>query len=57
LTKILFEQNILVSPIIFPTVPKGKARIRLMISSLHTKAELDKVYDVITKEYKKIIDK
>ncbi|ALD65972.1 glycine C-acetyltransferase [Spiroplasma cantharicola] len=54
LTKILFEKQILVSPIIYPTVAKGKARIRLMISSLHSKEELDKVYKIITEEFEKI---
>ncbi|MFV0246927.1 MAG: glycine C-acetyltransferase [Mycoplasmatales bacterium] len=51
LTKALFEEGILVSPIIFPTVPKGKARIRLMISALHTKEQLDFAYDKITSIY------
>ncbi|WP_339034249.1 aminotransferase class I/II-fold pyridoxal phosphate-dependent enzyme [Spiroplasma endosymbiont of Cantharis rufa] len=54
LTKILFEKQILVSPIIYPTVSKGKARIRLMISSLHSKGQLDQVYKVITEEFEKI---
>lgn len=54
LTKALFAKNILVSPIIFPTVPKGKARIRLMVSALHTKEELDFVYETIVNEYEKI---
>ncbi|ATZ18999.1 8-amino-7-oxononanoate synthase [Williamsoniiplasma somnilux] len=55
LAKKLFENDILASPIIFPSVPTGKGRIRLMISSLHTKEELDHVYNVITTEYKKLI--
>ncbi|WP_342275438.1 aminotransferase class I/II-fold pyridoxal phosphate-dependent enzyme [Spiroplasma endosymbiont of Cantharis lateralis] len=54
LTKILFEKQILVSPIIYPTVSKGKVRIRLMISSLHSKEQLDQVYKVITEEFEKI---
>ncbi|MFV0246463.1 MAG: aminotransferase class I/II-fold pyridoxal phosphate-dependent enzyme, partial [Mycoplasmatales bacterium] len=51
LTKALFEEGILVSPIILPTVPKGKARIRLMISALHTKEQLDFAYDLRTSIY------
>ncbi len=45
----LFEQNILVSPIIYPTVPKNTGRIRLMISAKHTKKDLDNAIEIITK--------
>lgn len=51
MTAKLFEDNILVSPIIYPTVSKGKARIRIMISSLHSKEQLDHVYNKVTKIY------
>ncbi len=51
LTKMLFEEGILVSPIIYPTVAKGKARIRLMISALHTKEQLDQAYEAVTRNY------
>jgi glycine C-acetyltransferase len=54
LTKRLFEENILVSPIMFPTVAKGKARIRLMISALHTQEMLDETYDKITSIYEEL---
>lgn len=54
LTKLLFDEGILVSPIIFPTVAKGKARIRLMISSLHTKEQLDTAYEAVTRNYEQI---
>ncbi len=54
LTKMLFDEGILVSPIMYPTVAKGKARIRLMISSLHTKKQLDRTYDVIVRCYEQI---
>lgn len=37
----LAERNILVSPIMYPTVAKGLARIRLMVSATHTKEDLD----------------
>lgn len=36
----LFEKGVYVSPIIFPTVPKGTGRVRCMISSAHTKEQL-----------------
>ncbi len=54
LTKALFEEGILVSPIIYPTVAKGKARIRLMISSVHTKEQLDHAYEAVTRNYQKL---
>ena len=37
----LFEEGIFAQSIGYPTVPKGKARIRVMISSVHTKEDLD----------------
>lgn len=37
----LFEQNIFAMPLGFPTVPRGKARIRVMISATHSRADLD----------------
>ena len=37
----LFEEGIFAQSIGYPTVPKGKARIRVMISATHTKEDLD----------------
>jgi glycine C-acetyltransferase len=37
----LFEQNIFAMAIGFPTVPMGKARIRVMISATHSEQDLD----------------
>lgn len=54
LTKLLFDEGILVSPIMYPTVAKGKARIRLMISSLHTKEQLDRAYEAVVRNYESI---
>jgi len=37
----LFDNGIFATPIGYPTVPKGKARIRVMISAAHSKEDLD----------------
>jgi glycine C-acetyltransferase len=38
----LFENNIFATAIVFPTVPKGTARIRAMVSAAHSKEDLDR---------------
>ena len=40
-SKRLFEEDIFATAIAFPTVPKGKARIRVMLSAAHSKEDLD----------------
>lgn len=37
----LYEEGIFASAIVYPTVPRGKARIRVMISATHSKEDLD----------------
>jgi glycine C-acetyltransferase len=37
----LFENNVFAMSIGFPTVPRGKARIRVMISASHSKDDLE----------------
>ena len=41
LSTALFEENVFATPILFPMVAKGKARIRVMPSSAHSKEDLD----------------
>jgi glycine C-acetyltransferase len=48
LSKELFEANIYAQSIGFPTVARGKARIRAMISAVHTKEDLDFAVDQFT---------
>ncbi len=47
LSKALFENGVFASPIVFPTVPKGTARLRLMPSSMHTYQELEEAVKII----------
>lgn len=37
----LFKEGVFAMPLGFPTVPRGKARIRVMISASHSKEDLD----------------
>ncbi len=37
----LLKQGVFVSGIVFPTVPKGTGRLRVMISAMHTREDLD----------------
>ncbi len=41
MSKKLFEEGIFATSIGFPTVPRGKARIRVMISAAHSKEDLN----------------
>ncbi len=43
----LFERGVFVSGIVFPTVQKGRGRIRCMVSALHEKKHLDRAVSVI----------
>ena len=45
----LFENGVFATAIVFPTVPKGTARVRAMVSAAHEKGDLDKGIAVFTK--------
>jgi len=45
LTDFVWEKGIYVLPIVFPMVARGKARIRVQLSSQHTKDQLDKAIE------------
>jgi len=54
MSKELFENGIFATPIGYPTVPKGKARIRVMISAAHSIEDLDKGLEKFAEAGKKL---
>ena len=53
-SKELFAEGVFASPLGFPTVPKGKARIRVMISAAHTQEDLQQGLAAFEKVGKKL---
>jgi glycine C-acetyltransferase len=45
----LFENGVFATAIGFPTVPRGKARIRVMISAAHERQDLDQGLEVFAR--------
>jgi len=50
----LFENGVFATAIVFPTVPRGTARVRAMVSAAHSKADLDRGVAVFVKVGKEI---
>lgn len=50
----LLSRGVFAQSIVFPTVAKGKARIRTIITAEHSKEELDQALDVIEKTAKEL---
>jgi glycine C-acetyltransferase len=44
-SRALFEQGVLATGIGFPTVPKGHARVRTIVTATHTREELDRALE------------
>ncbi|MGI6392604.1 MAG: glycine C-acetyltransferase [Candidatus Izemoplasmatales bacterium] len=53
-SKALLEERVFVSGIVYPTVPKGKGRLRVMISAMHEKADLDFALEAFSKVGRKL---
>ncbi len=53
-SKELFNEGLFAKAIVFPTVPQGKARVRVMNSAGHTKEQLDKALQIFEKVGKKL---
>jgi glycine C-acetyltransferase len=50
----LFEEGVYAQGIVYPTVPKGKARVRTIVSAAHTKEELAFALDAFEKVGKRL---
>jgi glycine C-acetyltransferase len=47
-SRALFEQGLMATGIAFPTVPEGKARVRCIMTSEHTRAQIDTALEILT---------
>jgi glycine C-acetyltransferase len=50
----LFANGLMATGIAFPTVPEGKARVRTIMTSEHTRQQLDQAVDILTSTAKKM---
>lgn len=53
-SRALFEAGVMATGIAFPTVPEGKARIRTIMTSEHSRAQIDQALEIITKTARKL---
>lgn len=54
LSKKILERGVFASPILFPTVPRNTARLRLMPTAMHTKKDLKAAVEIIYKTSKEL---
>ena len=52
-SRALFDAGVMATGIAFPTVPEGKARIRTIMTSEHTREQIDRALETITSVAKK----
>jgi glycine C-acetyltransferase len=53
-SKALFEAGVMATGIAFPTVPEGKARIRTIMTSEHTREQIDRALEIFTSVARKM---
>ena len=53
-SRALFDDGVMATGIAFPTVPEGKARIRMILTSEHTRAQLDQALETIERVAKRM---
>jgi glycine C-acetyltransferase len=52
-SRALFDAGVMATGIAFPTVPEGKARIRTIMTSEHTREQIERALETITTVAKK----
>jgi glycine C-acetyltransferase len=53
-SKALFDVGLMATGIAFPTVPEGKARIRTIMTSEHTRQQIDQALEILTSVARKM---
>jgi glycine C-acetyltransferase len=53
-SKALFDAGLMATGIAFPTVPEGKARIRTIMTSEHTRQQIDQSLEILTSAARKM---
>jgi glycine C-acetyltransferase len=53
-SRALFDDGVLATGIGFPTVPKGKARVRTIVTATHTREELDRALETFARAGKRL---
>lgn len=53
-SRALFDEGVMATGIAFPTVPEGKARIRAILTSEHTRKQLDRALETIERVAKRM---
>ena len=53
-SRALFDAGLMATGIAFPTVPEGKARIRTIMTSEHTRAQIDRALEILEKTAKRL---
>ena len=54
LSDALFEEGVYAQGIAYPTVPKGKARVRTIVTAVHTREDLQQALDAFERAGKKV---
>jgi glycine C-acetyltransferase len=53
-SRALFDEGLWATGIGFPTVPKGRARVRTIVTSAHTTAQLDQAVEILARVAKRL---